>query len=480
MKPVKILTGISLRRWQVETINKWNETTHTILTASRQIGKSALGVIILLDFMFRCDKNRNIMALVAMPTMQQTMQMYFKRLNRWLENLPVTLLTIQKSQDRCVITLKRPWLNDTYAFVEFIGCGSKDSIRGRDLDLLLIDEAAFITADIINKILLPMVDDTQGKVYITSTVNGRNHYQEMKEAWAQDYEEGHRDVSEVSFDITQCRLRPLEFIETKERLAKRSKQYHTFRQEYWLDPDAAASGIAPFANKVAKIRSKHATVPCTLNLSEGDSFIYDQVFVSVDMGKPNNNPAWIWTHASSGRKHIFGYVDHLNQYELLDYLAKFPSFVPDSYRTKINVIYPDDVKQPSVMEGASRFMLLEQYIKDKGYGNKIKIHVLPRTKCRKALFYDAISFFDKCIFDLREVSVGLDKLSGARFKADAKTGAIKFGDFVSNGNQHACDALAYAAAADINGMARKQSFGGLDSPLMHRPTIRNNKRLRSA
>lgn len=54
-----------------------------------------------------------------------------------------------------------------------------DNLRGDTINFMLIDEAAFIPKKMINEVLLPMLTQTQGRVLIFSTPNGRNWFYEM-------------------------------------------------------------------------------------------------------------------------------------------------------------------------------------------------------------------------------------------------------------------------------------------------------------
>lgn len=62
------------------------------------------------------------------------------------------------------------------SFIKFRSADSGDNLRGATLDFIYIDEAAFMSEDFINEVLLPMVTRTSGRVVMSSTFNGKNWY----------------------------------------------------------------------------------------------------------------------------------------------------------------------------------------------------------------------------------------------------------------------------------------------------------------
>ena len=62
------------------------------------------------------------------------------------------------------------------SFIKFRSADSGDNLRGATLDFIYIDEAAFMSEDFINEVLLPMVTRTGGRVVMSSTFNGKNWY----------------------------------------------------------------------------------------------------------------------------------------------------------------------------------------------------------------------------------------------------------------------------------------------------------------
>jgi PBSX family phage terminase large subunit len=63
--------------------------------------------------------------------------------------------------------------------VYFKGSDAQDSLRGRGLDFVVVDEAAFQHPDVWRKILRPALSDKQGKAILLSSANGRNWFYEQ-------------------------------------------------------------------------------------------------------------------------------------------------------------------------------------------------------------------------------------------------------------------------------------------------------------
>lgn len=61
------------------------------------------------------------------------------------------------------------------SIIEFKSAASRDSLRGATIDYLVIDEGAFISEDIINEVLLPMLlTKDKMKVLVVTTPKGKN------------------------------------------------------------------------------------------------------------------------------------------------------------------------------------------------------------------------------------------------------------------------------------------------------------------
>ena len=160
------------------------------------------------------------------------------------------------------------------------------------------------------------------------------------------------------------------------------------------------------------------------------------------MGKIGNNPAWEFIPDAHGNPVFVGYKDDdAGQYALIDRLVK-------KYKNmKIIIIYPDDAKQPAIVDGVMRIDLIKRYIAKKGYGRRVETRVLNKTKNRIDMVRSGVELLAKSNFDVEACLTGMEKLAGVRMKKDKASGFISPKDFDKNDKQHAGDAFCYVAAA---------------------------------
>lgn len=60
--------------------------------------------------------------------------------------------------------------------IEFYSAHSGDHLRGAGLDLVVVDEAAYVPEDMWSSVLKPMLLDRRGEAYIVGTPRGKNHW----------------------------------------------------------------------------------------------------------------------------------------------------------------------------------------------------------------------------------------------------------------------------------------------------------------
>ena len=337
---------------------------------------------------------------------------------------------------------RQPWFRD-YVAIEFLGVGNPKALKGRTLDFVIADELAFYSEDILTEHLEPKVDDTDGKMLLTSTINGRNHYAMLMDAYRQLEDEGSTQVAEIRFDAFTSQARSTDWIREKVKRYKLMGKMHVFMKEYMLNRDAYAFGEAPFAQHVGSLRIKNDTHPL-------GSAVIPYVNVSVDLGKPGNNPAWSWRFLPRSKDiHIFEYVDKYDNLTLIDYLWE------QHRNRRINIIYPHDVMHPSVKDGKVHLDEFRDYALKRGYHN-IHMYSIPKPQNRKALIQEGLQNLVRCKFDLNRCVNGLDHLSKIRFKAVEED--LDTGKFVRNGSQHAADAYSYIWSAIINQIVSGQDI----------------------
>ena len=369
------------------------------------------------------------------------------------------------------ITIKRPWFGDSVT-LEFAGSGSADSLRGRTNSLLIIDEAEFMKEEVYLDILLPSTAKVDGFVLLTSTVKDaegwfwNNHltFQEMRK-------EGFTEMDSMLLDVHDAGVKSEAWIRSQAAYHKRIGKSDTWNREYLCIPgsskELAASPFKAHVNEVMRVFNKKPTKPIDFSMLPTPT-----VFTVCDIGGVGNSPYISFVPDGSGKYLILHAKDDYNgHYEPLDALVEmFP-------RMRHVVIYPNDVNQPAVMDGPSRFTLLRDYIKSRGYKNIMSLYDLPKTKNRAELIESAVDILGLCIFSVHNTKDFLNHLARVRFKIDKASGYIDKKKFVTNGSQHSGDALGYLAVAINMGYmahAHRGVSDGIEGPMTYNSGYRGN------
>ena len=130
---------------------------------------------------------------------------------RWIAKKHETELTVHL-KNNSVISLK--------------GSDNRDSLRGRAIDFLVLDEAADIHPSTFYEVLRPSLADTQGHLLVAGTPKGKNWFYEL-------YNKGQTDEDWQSWKVTTAEggfVTENEIEEAKELLDSR-----TFAQEMLAD-----------------------------------------------------------------------------------------------------------------------------------------------------------------------------------------------------------------------------------------------------
>ena len=140
----------------------------TLIVAGRQTGKTFM---MMNDAVMRAlNKPRTRMFWVS-PIQDQA--------NKVMKDIEAAFINHQDVFTQIVKRFDRK-NNEMYfyngSFIKFRSADSGDNLRGATLDFIYIDEAAFMSEDFINEVLLPMVTRTGGRVVMSSTFNGKNWY----------------------------------------------------------------------------------------------------------------------------------------------------------------------------------------------------------------------------------------------------------------------------------------------------------------
>ena len=406
---------------------------------ARQHGKTELGIQLLTDFVFRHPK-KFPKAVVTMKTAGQAFATYFTRLDEILRKLPDTYYTKQGSKDNLIrVTVKRPWMED-YVTVEFSGTGNIDALRGRTYNLGLFDESAYYGETDLMEVLLPTLDeDSNAIALVTSTVNGMNHFHDLFYEYLRYEKKGDEYYTALLYDVYSAQLRSDTWIARRKQ--EHAKNMAVWDQEYLNLWTAATHEEAPFGALVSHTFRDHMDKKL-----KSPTVFSNEISIVMDVGKPGNNPTWAVAQNPAGGLNFLNYFNgDVNNYKLIDRVIKqFP-------QCKINIIYPEDIDQPDVLDGRTRRQMIQAYIDKKKYNRLVQLKVLPRTKSRSALLMSGLELYNKSVFNVPDCEEGLKSLAAVRQIKNKQTGYVENGKFVKNGHQHAADSFCYCASALNNG-----------------------------
>jgi hypothetical protein len=213
--------NFQLLKWQQEVFK--DTTRFKVIAAGRRCGKSRLSAVTLLIEGINCPEGSAVMYVA--PTLGQARTIIWDLLmelgrpiikSAHINNLEITLVNGRKILVR--------------------GADNPDSLRGVSLTYLVMDEVAFIKAEIWEKVLRAALSDKKGRAMFISTPSGRNHFYD----W---YQLGQSETDEEwkSWHFTTA---DNETIDPKEiEAAKRTLSSFAFNQEYLSSFNNAGAGL---------------------------------------------------------------------------------------------------------------------------------------------------------------------------------------------------------------------------------------------
>jgi hypothetical protein len=213
--------NFQLLKWQQEVYKADNR--FKVVAAGRRCGKSRLSAVTLLIEALNCPEGSAVMYVA--PTMGQARTIIWDLLHdlgrpvikaSHVNNLEITLINGRKIMVR--------------------GADNPDSLRGVSLTYLVMDEVAYIKADIWERVLRAALSDKKGRAMFISTPAGRNHFYD----WFKLGQSG-EDEEWKSWHFTTA---DNETIDPKEiESAKKTLSSFAFRQEYMSSFDTAGTDV---------------------------------------------------------------------------------------------------------------------------------------------------------------------------------------------------------------------------------------------
>ena len=426
--------------WQVKMTRDFMDSQFNACIVARQQGKSEWLIWALLDFLFNYNKHPNPRALVCGKTSESVFGAFFQRIHVLLEKLPKDIYHKTGTKSGVVlVNIYRAHLGD-YAQVVFSGVGNMGALRGATWDAAFLDEMSLYPRDCWNSVLRPAMKVRKAKVFFCGTPLSKQDPLYKSLTMCKD----ERARGNLNYNFTHLSVydtgvwSPAE-IEEEKRSMERDGEEHLFRQELLCEFGVFDAEESPFNRKVAALEDGRADIT-----KIDQKLMQDKVRVNVvcDVGAKGNFATWFYVESSVDKMPVV--IDYKDDWASAKELIKYCARVYNEYQV-IRITWPHDIAQPSYVDSGTRLDALNDFIHQEGYSNKIIFNVLPKVGKKEQLWTQGRQKFENVRWDRDSSGVhkGLSKLGQLRFKVDAKTGQVRYGQPLLEGFEHACDAFLY-------------------------------------
>jgi phage terminase large subunit-like protein len=141
---------------------------------------------------------------------------------RWVEQAVAPLASVGVERNRTERVVQFP----NGGMLGIYSADSPDSIRGENFNLVIVDEAARVQADVYTDVIQPTVADTDGDILLISTPAGKNYFYN-------EYQRGAAGVPGYASFHASSRENPNPNIRRAFDMARERVPERTFREE-WL------------------------------------------------------------------------------------------------------------------------------------------------------------------------------------------------------------------------------------------------------
>ena len=185
-----------------------------VIVAGRRFGKTFLSVAEILREAVS-KKNANIWYLA--PTYKAAKDICWSMLK---ESIPEHYISKRNESELSLVLVNG-------SKISIKGAEQFDNLRGRSLDMVILDEYADMKPEVWSEVIRPSLSDRQGKALVIGTPKSRNHFYDM---WTNGID-GVDGWNSYKFTTLEGGNVPPEEVEA----AKRDLDERTFRQEYLAD-----------------------------------------------------------------------------------------------------------------------------------------------------------------------------------------------------------------------------------------------------
>lgn len=370
------------RIWQQFVLNKL--TRFNIWVIHRRGGKTFLLIATIVDELLN-EPNKNPQGAYLGITYSSAKKVAWQYVKEFLKDYPD--VRFYENELKAVF----PRGNDVCTFY-LLGSEDPDTLRGMYLDIVGVDERAFMRSS-IDKAILPTVTDRQGKVIYISSVNGRNQFYKDYLRYRKLMDDGDKDFFALSLTAEDTGVLPKEELE----LIRKNMSDEEYRQEY-LNDFSAGDSATFYGSQMEKLydEGRITSVP------------YDPMYpvdVFFDLGM--NDMCAMWFRQTVGRE--FRYINfHQNSGEAIPYYVQW---MRDAY-PKVRwgrVVLPHDAAVREMSTGKTR----QETFTAMG----VRTEIQPRQGLADGI-NAARTHLPKCVFDADRCAEGIECLQNYRKKKD--------------------------------------------------------------
>jgi phage terminase large subunit len=284
-----------------------NQSRFRVIAGGRRVGKTKMAVH---EAIKHCIEVPNALVFWVAPTYKLAKEVGWEE---FLDNYDRLEPAILYKLDHA---LKVKFINGSTIY--FKGSDNPDSLRGRGLTNLFIDEAAFCKPEVWHKILRPALSDKNGRVTLISTPNGFNWFKDIydSEKWTTFYWPTIQNplITKEELDDVKSQISLSDYEQEYEAkfITRAGRVYNDFSGEHII-PEFSPT----FANYDIYLgldfgyASHTAIVFMAVDRNSGNVIQFDEIYVSRmqmdDIIKTIDNK--LWDHKLSRKDIKFCYSD---------------------------------------------------------------------------------------------------------------------------------------------------------------------------
>jgi PBSX family phage terminase large subunit len=302
------------------------------------------------------------------------------------------------------------------------GADRRDSLRGRGINFLCVDEAAFLEEDTWRKVLRPALADKQGKAILTTTPNGRNWFHYLYQQSSRNDRQTYKTYHWTSFN--NLLLTHEELQDLKEDLSPID-----YRQEI----------LAEFVTKAGQVYDDFGEENIVYDFKP-DPQIHD-IYIGADFGFANP-AAFVFMAVNRNSNTVTQFAEivksHTKIQEHTDNIMQILNDFNLRPRDVKSILSDPAGNADEITSGESPVDYLRKFFPVINMGSKIA----PGVALVRSFVYNTVG--ERRFFVDRRCNKTIDSMYGYTYSALNKMTSLYSEEPLKDGiNDHACDAVRY-------------------------------------